>query len=158
MNEMSEDNNKMSLEVNETEKTQDEPSTVMFDGDGDGESTQGLETKKKDEEVNVDVEKGAEEASEEVAVEAAVEAEGEEEVEEAETPPLGLCRRIWNRWWQFYFNNDFVIMIVIAILLAKAYPPLGADYLQPQITSTWIAVIFIFGTYNLCEELKKTRN
>jgi hypothetical protein len=62
-------------------------------------------------------------------------------------PPKSLCRRIWNRWWEFYYNNDFVIMIVIAILLAKAYPPLGADYLQPQITSTWIAVIFIFGTY-----------
>jgi sodium/bile acid cotransporter 7 len=41
-----------------------------------------------------------------------------------------------------------VVMVVIALLLAKAYPPLGADYLQPQITSTWIAVIFIFGAYH----------
>jgi sodium/bile acid cotransporter 7 len=64
-------------------------------------------------------------------------------------PPTSLCRRIWNRWWVFYSHNDFVIMVVIAILLAKAYPPLGAEYLQPQITSTWIAVIFIFRTYYL---------
>jgi sodium/bile acid cotransporter 7 len=64
-----------------------------------------------------------------------------------EQPPKSLCRRIWNRWCVFYNNNDFLIMIVIAILLARAYPPLGADYLQPEITSTWIAVIFIFGTY-----------
>jgi sodium/bile acid cotransporter 7 len=99
----------------------------------------------------VDVEKGTEKGTEEASAEVAVEGEAEEE-EEAETPPLGICRRIWNRWWQFYFNNDFVVMIVIAILLAKAYPPLGADYLQPQITSTWIAVVFIFGTYNLSEE------
>jgi sodium/bile acid cotransporter 7 len=29
-------------------------------------------------------------------------------------------------------------------LLARAYPPLGAVYLAPEITATWIAVIFIF--------------
>lgn len=33
---------------------------------------------------------------------------------------------------------------VIVILLAYAYPPIGAIYLAPQITATWIAVIFIF--------------
>jgi sodium/bile acid cotransporter 7 len=63
--------------------------------------------------------------------------------EEIESP--GLCQRIWNRLWLFYNNNDFIVQIVIAILLARAYPPLGAEYLQPEITSTWIAVIFIFG-------------
>jgi solute carrier family 10 (sodium/bile acid cotransporter), member 7 len=43
-----------------------------------------------------------------------------------------------------YWENEFLILIVIAILLAKAYPPLGANYLKPDITSTWIAVIIIF--------------
>eukprot|EP00542_Grammatophora_oceanica_P020586 CAMPEP_0194049326 /NCGR_PEP_ID=MMETSP0009_2-20130614/30373_1 /TAXON_ID=210454 /ORGANISM="Grammatophora oceanica, Strain CCMP 410" /LENGTH=435 /DNA_ID=CAMNT_0038695453 /DNA_START=143 /DNA_END=1450 /DNA_ORIENTATION=- len=45
---------------------------------------------------------------------------------------------------QFYWDNEFLILVVLAILIARAYPPLGADYLQPQITATWIAVVFIF--------------
>ena len=44
----------------------------------------------------------------------------------------------------FYWEQEFLILIIVAILLAKAYPPLGAEYLQPDITSTWIAVIIIF--------------
>jgi solute carrier family 10 (sodium/bile acid cotransporter), member 7 len=43
-----------------------------------------------------------------------------------------------------YFDNEFLLLIVIAILLAKAYPPIGAEYLKPDITATWIAVIIIF--------------
>jgi hypothetical protein len=35
-----------------------------------------------------------------------------------------------------YANNGFIIMNVIAILLARAYPPMGADYLQLRITLT----------------------
>lgn len=45
---------------------------------------------------------------------------------------------------QFYWVNEFLILVVIVICLAKAYPPLGAEYLYPQITATWMAVIFIF--------------
>ncbi|KAG7338148.1 bile acid:sodium symporter [Nitzschia inconspicua] len=45
---------------------------------------------------------------------------------------------------QIYNQYEFLILIILAICLARAYPPLGADYLQPQITSSWIAVIFIF--------------
>eukprot|EP00978_Attheya_sp_CCMP212_P015092 scaffold38814_cov48-Attheya_sp.AAC.2 len=52
---------------------------------------------------------------------------------------------VWQRAVAFYTANSFLILVVIAILLAYAYPPLGADYLQPQITATWIAVMFIFG-------------
>jgi len=37
----------------------------------------------------------------------------------------------------------------MAVCLAKAYPPLGAIYVAPQITSTWIAVIFIFALSGL---------
>lgn len=59
-----------------------------------------------------------------------------------------LCKRVWDRLLLFYGNNDFLCLVVTAIFLARAYPPLGAEYLQPDITSTWIAVIFIFGTFN----------
>ncbi|KAG7340922.1 Na+ dependent transporter [Nitzschia inconspicua] len=45
---------------------------------------------------------------------------------------------------QVYNQYEFLILIILAICLARAYPPLGAEYLQPQITSSWIAVIFIF--------------
>lgn len=44
----------------------------------------------------------------------------------------------------FYSKNEFLILIVLAILIAKAYPPLGAIYVAPKITATWIAVMFIF--------------
>jgi solute carrier family 10 (sodium/bile acid cotransporter), member 7 len=44
----------------------------------------------------------------------------------------------------FYLTYDFPIHILIAIGLAKAYPPLGADYLNPKITAAWIATGIIF--------------
>lgn len=45
---------------------------------------------------------------------------------------------------KFYWTNEFLILILLAILLGWAYPPLGAVYLAPKITATWIAVIIIF--------------
>jgi len=54
------------------------------------------------------------------------------------------CHRFRTRLVTFYGTNEFLILIVIVILLAKAYPPLGAIYLVPQVTATWIAVMFIF--------------
>lgn len=62
------------------------------------------------------------------------------EPKEEHAPPS-----LWNKAVEFYWANEFVCLVVVVILLARAYPPLGADYLQPQITSTWIAVVFIFG-------------
>lgn len=44
----------------------------------------------------------------------------------------------------FYFDNEFLILVITAILLARAYPPLGAKYLAPEITATWLAVEIIF--------------
>ena len=44
----------------------------------------------------------------------------------------------------WYFENEFLLLIIIAILVAKAYPPIGAEYLKPDITATWMAVIIIF--------------
>ena len=66
------------------------------------------------------------------------------------------------RFWDFYETNEFLILVVIAICLARAYPPLGAEYLKPKITAGWIAVILIFCKFrlkrlftllNLCEWL-----
>jgi hypothetical protein len=53
---------------------------------------------------------------------------------------------LFSRLVDFYFKNEFLIMILLAVALAKAYPPLGADYLKPKITATWVAVVIIFGT------------
>ncbi len=58
----------------------------------------------------------------------------------------------------FYTKNSFLILVLIVILLAYAYPPLGAVYLAPQVTATWIAVMVIFllsGISLKSEELSK---
>ena len=46
---------------------------------------------------------------------------------------------------KFYNEYELLILFAVVTLLAKAYPPLGAKYLLPQITAKWIAVVFIFG-------------
>ena len=57
-----------------------------------------------------------------------------------------LCITIWKWCTKFYSQNSLLILILISILLAYAYPPLGATYLAPQVTAKWIAVIIIFTT------------
>ena len=57
------------------------------------------------------------------------------------------CQRLCKAWWSIYAQYEFLILIIVAICLARAYPPLGAEYLQPQITSTWIAVVLIFSKW-----------
>jgi sodium/bile acid cotransporter 7 len=47
---------------------------------------------------------------------------------------------------EFYHEYEILILFAVVIILAKGYPPLGAEYLLPQITAKWIAVVFIFGT------------
>ncbi|GMI21342.1 hypothetical protein TrCOL_g2408 [Triparma columacea] len=53
-----------------------------------------------------------------------------------------LTRR--ERIKEFLITNSLLIGIVGSIGLAAAYPPLGAVYLAPQITATYIAVMYIF--------------
>lgn len=72
------------------------------------------------------------------------EQQDDEESQGTEEKPLPWYKRARRKWADFYAANSFLVGVVCAILLARAYPPLGADYLQPQITATWIAVIFIF--------------
>jgi len=59
-------------------------------------------------------------------------------------PKPPFYKRLYTKWISIYTKHSFLILVICAILLAYAYPPLGAEYLQPQITATWIAVIFIF--------------
>lgn len=49
-----------------------------------------------------------------------------------------------------YRQNEFVAQIIFVVLLAKACPTLGAKYLYPEITSTWLAVSFMFGKILSC--------
>jgi sodium/bile acid cotransporter 7 len=58
----------------------------------------------------------------------------------------------------FFTANSFLVLVALAIGLAWLYPPLGATYLCPQITATWVAVVFIFfmaGLSMKTEELRK---
>lgn len=57
---------------------------------------------------------------------------------------LPLYQRLYHKWLKIYHKNSFLILVSLGILLAYAYPPLGATYVAPHITATWIAVIFIF--------------
>ena len=52
---------------------------------------------------------------------------------------------VWKRLVTFYWDYEFLVLVVLSIALARAYPPLGAQYLAKEITASWIAVIFIFG-------------
>jgi hypothetical protein len=67
------------------------------------------------------------------------------EDEAPSTTPKESCAKTWLRKViNFYKEYDVLVLLVFVILLAYAYPPLGADYLEPQITATWIAVMYIF--------------
>lgn len=72
--------------------------------------------------------------------------QSEDGSESADKQEPSCQQKAWRKWCDFYAENEFVVLVIVVICLARAYPPLGADYLQPQITSTWIAVIFIFST------------
>jgi solute carrier family 10 (sodium/bile acid cotransporter), member 7 len=68
----------------------------------------------------------------------------DEEVEEnnndQKIPPKSFSQRLC----ELYQQQEFLLWILAAIGLARAYPPLGAEYLYPDITSDWIAVMLIF--------------
>lgn len=56
----------------------------------------------------------------------------------------GTLTKLRHALHAFYQQNEFLILVILAIALARAYPPLGAEYVHPEITATWIAIIFIF--------------
>jgi sodium/bile acid cotransporter 7 len=61
-----------------------------------------------------------------------------------DTSEEAVWRRLIKSFIAFLWANDFLVLVVLAIVLARAYPPLGAIYLAPQITADWIAVAIIF--------------
>jgi len=78
-------------------------------------------------------------------------------LEGASTKP-STCKSCWNWWCALYSNYSFMILAVGALLLAYAYPPLGAVYVYPQITSSYIALIIIFLLAGLGLKTKELRN
>ena len=83
------------------------------------------------------------------------EEEEEEEDDSKSDEKVASCwKKFWDRWCKFYAENEFVLLVIAAILIAKAYPPLGANYLQPEILSTWIAVIFIFRKFSVVAQIQ----
>lgn len=58
--------------------------------------------------------------------------------------PPSCARRSLDRLIDEYYKWEFPLLIIVAILIAYAYPPLGAVYVAPQITAGWIAVCYIF--------------
>jgi predicted Na+-dependent transporter len=61
-----------------------------------------------------------------------------------------LCQKFSRRLGDYYRKNEVFTLSILSIVLAKVYPRLGAIYLCPHITSTWLAVIYIFGTPVSC--------
>jgi len=77
---------------------------------------------------------------------------------EIEESPKSCMRKVWTLFVKFLNDNSFVVEIIAVIILAYIYPPLGAEYLAPQVTASWIAVVLIFVLSGLglkTEELKK---
>ncbi|KAL7549390.1 hypothetical protein ACHAWF_012659 [Thalassiosira exigua] len=75
---------------------------------------------------------------------AAAERDFVENESDGDAPPPPLHARAWRKWQRIYGTHSFLILVVVVILLAYAYPPLGAVYLAPDVTATWLAVVFIF--------------
>jgi hypothetical protein len=57
------------------------------------------------------------------------------------------CQNMMRSLRASYKAHEVLVLLIVAILLAKAAPQIGVEYLYPKITSTYIAVMFIFGTY-----------
>mmetsp|Transcript_11381 Transcript_11381/g.17090 ORF Transcript_11381/g.17090 Transcript_11381/m.17090 type:complete len:389 (-) Transcript_11381:51-1217(-) len=77
---------------------------------------------------------------------------------EEESEPKTIGQIIGDKVSGIWATHSFLVMVVFAIIIAWAYPPLGADYLQPQVTATWVAVMIIFILAGLglkTEELSK---
>jgi len=51
---------------------------------------------------------------------------------------------LWGEITSIYYKYSFLVGCVMSILVAYAYPPMGALYLKPNITASWITVIFVF--------------
>ena len=121
----------------ETHQTEDPDELARYSSLGDTVSSlESIDAKQSRDKNDTKDDTNSEEASGE-----AVEESGEAVEAEKNYP---LSEKAWLLLGRFYSNNSFMILVVIAVLLAYAYPVLGAVYFYPNVTATWIAVIFIF--------------
>lgn len=51
---------------------------------------------------------------------------------------------ILNQMKQIYRKETLLVEVLIVIMLAKIYPRIGTDFVFPEITAHWIAVMTIF--------------
>lgn len=88
-------------------------------------------TPKADLSMEVSASKGAEVKENAVEV-------GEKDENKSVSEKVGMfISNLWN-------THSFLTMVIIAIIAASIYPPLGAEYVYPEYTATWGAVLFIF--------------
>jgi sodium/bile acid cotransporter 7 len=85
-----------------------------------------------------------EESSEDDLSVAFIPGELTEHTHPVETTGQGKFSKVFSSLLHHMRENEFLILILLAIGIAKAYPPLGAEYLKPTITAGWVAVIIIF--------------
>ena len=91
------------------------------------------------EEVKVETKEGPNELASVPPSNLNIDASSDESAEEASPP--SLKERVIKLWWEY----EFLFLVIVAIGIARAYPPLGAEFVAPDITATWIAVMLIFG-------------
>jgi SBF-like CPA transporter family (DUF4137) len=64
--------------------------------------------------------------------------------DEADDKKKSCLRTVGGMLWAFYWAYDFPINIMIAILIALAYPKFGAVTVKPKISAGWVATAIIF--------------
>jgi sodium/bile acid cotransporter 7 len=67
-----------------------------------------------------------------------------DEADDEPTEPVSCLESLKRRVIHICENESLLVMVSIAILLAYIYPRLGAEFLFPEVTAHWIAVILIF--------------
>jgi len=61
------------------------------------------------------------------------------------TEQEAVAPQTWREKLSHYYEKEgLLIEVLVAIVLARIYPRLGAEYLFPEVTAHWIAVILIF--------------
>jgi hypothetical protein len=105
-------------------------------------------------EKNITTRNGEEENDKAVTKEDEYHKEDEEKLSPPSSPPTEQQpppppKSVLQKMISFYWEYQFLIHILMAIGAARIYPRLGKDFLAPQITATWIAVILMFCTYLL---------
>jgi len=82
----------------------------------------------------------------------------EEEGSPVNSPKSTGCRSVWGCITAFFNTYSFMVYAAVGIILAYSYPPLGAVYVYPKITSSYVAVITIFLLSGIGLRTKELKN